>query len=1117
MVDLKRRGANGDVLEMDEPPALPRGDWPRPGQPESVDALQQQLAYEHRRVQLVHRIHAAKTLDQIFLELQGEILGLFDAERLTLFVVNPERKELSSRFLQLDTVKEIRLPLSGRSIAGYVALTGEAVNVADAYDAAELERVSPTLRFDGAWDRKTGFRTAQILCHPIVHETRTLGVIQLLNKKSGGRFTREDEASLVQIAVTLGLAFHNHFQLAQQRRPIKFDYLLAQGRITWEELDTAIAEASRRRVDVESLLIDQYKIPKAEVGVSLSQYYRAPFVEFDDTVVPPEDLVKGLNVDYLKRALWIPIRREEHTVTVLIDNPQDLRKRDEVAQLLPSYTITFAVGLPKDIQALIATASGEAQREVLQRQLASEQRLVQLVHKIHAARTLDQIFLELQAEILSFFDAERLTLFVIHPERRDLASRFLQLDAVTEIRVPISDRSIAGYVALTGRPVNIANAYDAAELQRISPALRFDGSWDRKTGFRTTQVLCYPIVNETRTLGVIQLLNRKRGGPFTAEDTTSLVRIASTLGLAFHNQFQLAQQRRPTKFDYLLARGRISQDTLSAAITEARRRQVDVESLLIEQYKVPKAEVGASLSQYYRVPFLEFDEKIVPPADLIRGLNIDYLKRALWIPIRLEDNTVSVLIDNPQDLRKTDEVAQLLCHHAISFVIGLPRDIQAVISTAAQRTRDASITDILGELTTETTSPVEDAELQEIDENDSAIIRLANQIISEAYRSRASDIHIEPYGPRAETVVRLRVDGQCRDYQKIPAAYRRALVARLKIMAHLDIADHRKFQDGKIRFRALDREIELRVAVVPTADGEEDMVLRVLAGGRTPIPVDRLGLSDRNARGLKALADKPYGLVLVVGPTGSGKTTTLHSVLGHINRPERKIWTAEDPVEITQYGLRQVQIQPRQGITFAMALRGFLRADPDVIMVGEMRDRETAETAIEASLTGHLVLSTLHTNSAVETVIRLLDMGLDPFNFADSLLGVLAQRLVRGVCDTCKEPYQPEQSEYDELVRSYGREDWERQVARPYDDAFTLSRGRGCDECSNTGYRGRAGIHELLLATDEIKQLIQTRTRVSEILAAAKRDGMVTLVQDGILKSLKGVTDFRQVSAVAIK
>jgi len=263
--------------------------------------------------------------------------------------------------------------------------------------------------------------------------------------------------------------------------------------------------------------------------------------------------------------------------------------------------------------------------------------------------------------------------------------------------------------------------------------------------------------------------------------------------------------------------------------------------------------------------------------------------------------------------------------------------------------------------------------------------------------------------------VRLRIDGTCSMFMRIPATYRRAVVSRIKVMANLDIAERRKPQDGKIRYRlAKDREIELRVATLPTSGQDEDVVLRLLTA-KQPMSLDAMEFPPATLQAIKAIAEKPHGIILCVGPTGSGKTTTLHAILKHINTDERKIWTAEDPIEITQDGLRQLQVHPKIGLTFATAMRAFLRADPDVIMIGEMRDKDTADIAIEASLTGHLVLSTLHTNSAVETVIRLLDLGCDSFNFADAMLGVLAQRLCKRICIQCKEAYHPSRQEYDEL------------------------------------------------------------------------------------------------------
>jgi type II secretory ATPase GspE/PulE/Tfp pilus assembly ATPase PilB-like protein len=354
-------------------------------------------------------------------------------------------------------------------------------------------------------------------------------------------------------------------------------------------------------------------------------------------------------------------------------------------------------------------------------------------------------------------------------------------------------------------------------------------------------------------------------------------------------------------------------------------------------------------------------------------------------------------------------------------------------------------------------------------------------------------------------------------YQTIPYQYRNAIVSRLKIMSELDIAERRKPQDGKIKFKKYGGlDIELRVATIPTQGGLEDVVMRILAAGE-PIPLNKMGFSQRNYDRFVDCIVKPYGIIFVCGPTGSGKTTTLHSALGYINKDDIKIWTAEDPVEITQKGLRQVQVKPKIGFDFAAAMRAFLRADPDVIMVGEMRDKETTHIGIEASLTGHLVFSTLHTNSAPESITRLLDMGMDPFNFADAILCILAQRLVRTLCPDCKKQYQPTRAEYDELLREYGAEEFKEFVNIPYSDKLVLYKPNGCEACNNTGYRGRMGLHELLLGTDAMKKLIQNKATMEGLRDQAVKDGMTTLKQDGIGKIFEGKTDLLQVRKVCIK
>ncbi len=744
-----------------------------------------------------------------------------------------------------------------------------------------------------------------------------------------------------------------------------------------------------------------------------------------------------------------------------------------------------------------------------------------IINRIHAAKNLDELFIELKEDLRNLFNVEQLTLYAVDRERRELYSKFLldPIEGVQEFRVPINEHSISGYCARHGKTLNVVDAYNEAELAAISPRLSFDRSWDERSGFRTRQMLAVPILFERKYLmGALLLLNKRSGGKFTAEEENFVREIAETLGIALRNHYQLAQRRPTTKFDYLLEHNLITRDELDAAIAESRRKGIDVETVLIDEYRVPKKEVGQALSTFFNCSFVEFDDRAAIDPSLIKGINFDYLKANNWIPLRREGANVDVLVDNPKDLHKIEQIQLLMKGAKVQFFVGLRKDIlQYLYAASGKHDMLDSIQNIIGELTgDEVVSEDEDEEGAGVHEDDNVIVRLANQIIVDAYKRGASDIHIEPYTARQDTVVRIRIDGQCREYQRIPPTYRRALVSRIKIMARLDIAERRKPQDGKIKFRLpTNREIELRVATIPTANANEDVVMRILAASE-PIPLDQLQMSERNIRVFQTIIRRPYGLVLVVGPTGSGKTTTLHSALGAINTPELKIWTAEDPVEITQYGLRQVQVNSRIGFTFAAAMRAFLRADPDVVMVGEMRDEETAHIGIEASLTGHLVFSTLHTNSAVETVTRLLDMGLDPFNFADALLGVLAQRLVRTLCSACKESYHPPEEAFHELRDAYGADAF-ATLGVSYTPDFLLYRGTGCPQCNNTGYKGRVGIHELLINTDETKRLIQTKSRTTDILQAAQRDGMTTLLQDGIQKALRGLTDFAQVKAVASK
>jgi type II secretory ATPase GspE/PulE/Tfp pilus assembly ATPase PilB-like protein len=562
--------------------------------------------------------------------------------------------------------------------------------------------------------------------------------------------------------------------------------------------------------------------------------------------------------------------------------------------------------------------------------------------------------------------------------------------------------------------------------------------------------------------------------------------------------------------------------------------------MFCRRVQVKPPAIGEALSQFFRVPYESFKQDRIKPMDLLKNLKRDFVESSSWVPIEDVREGLTVLTTDPEKVRASKVVANIFPKHKVVFKVCTRREFSATLDQffGAEAAGYASnITELLSTMDDDSDEGGAGVATDEISlAQDNELVKLVNKIIVDAYHQGASDIHVEPYPGKGKTEVRFRKDGTLQPYISVPASYRNAIAARLKIMCDLDISEKRKPQDGKIKFKKFGPlDIELRVATIPSAGGVEDIVMRILGGGE-PIPIDKLGLSERNLSTLKDVVSKPYGLFFVCGPTGSGKTTTLHSALGYLNTPETKIWTAEDPVEITQKGLRQVQMNVKAGLTFAVAMRAFLRADPDIIMVGEMRDEETTSIGIEASLTGHLVFTTLHTNSAPESIVRLLDMGMDPFNFADALLGVLAQRLAKRLCSKCKTPHVATQEELKAILEEYCVElkntaQWKRDpkaayeaIYRDWAKQFADEKGQfklytpvGCDVCGGTGYKGRVGLHELLVGTDSLKKHVQEHSQVADILATALAEGMRTLKQDGIEKVLQGVTELHQVRAVCIK
>jgi type II secretory ATPase GspE/PulE/Tfp pilus assembly ATPase PilB-like protein len=768
--------------------------------------------------------------------------------------------------------------------------------------------------------------------------------------------------------------------------------------------------------------------------------------------------------------------------------------------------------------------------------LEFSRKLQAVTNKIHATANLDEIMLDLGMDFCDLFDCDRFTLYAVTPAKDHIVSKVKTgLTTFRELRLSISPSSIAGFVAMSRKALNIRDAYDEDELRRLGPGLHFQSGVDQRTGYRTREMMVAPLlaVQSNDLLGVIQFINNRKGGPFSLICEEGLRDLCDTLSVAFSQRLKPPQTLR-SKYVDLVHEAVLAAGELELATRSARKKELDIEDVLLRDFQVPAPAIGAALAKFFGTPYEPYRLERLKPAELLKNLKASYVEENQWLPLEDSAEGLVVMALDPERIHASRIVNQIFPKAKVVYRVSTRDEFRRTAEQFFGAARDGGS---VGELLSGMDQDEEDGDaghdLSAAVDNE--LVKLLNKIIVDAYHQGVSDIHIEPLPGKGKTGIRFRKDGTLVPYIEIPASYRSALVARVKIMCDLDISERRKPQDGKIKFKKYGPlDIELRVATIPSSGGVEDIVMRILAAG-DPIPLDKLGVLPFNLERLRTAIEKPYGLFFVCGPTGSGKTTTLHSVLSHLNTPDTKIWTAEDPVEITQKGLRQVQVNRKAGLDFATVMRAFLRADPDVIMVGEMRDRETVGMGIEASLTGHLVLATLHTNSAPESIVRLLDMGMDPFNFSDALLGILAQRLAKRLCAGCKAAYHPEAAEVDSLLAEYCSEllateafvadpdagraqvlaGWRQRYAGA-DGRFTLYRAVGCAEC-NKGYRGRVGLHELMLGTDKVKKLLQEHSRVAALLAAALEDGMLTLKMDGIEKVLSGITDVKMVRQVCVK
>src|SRR5438874_3932853 len=558
--------------------------------------------------------------------------------------------------------------------------------------------------------------------------------------------------------------------------------------------------------------------------------------------------------------------------------------------------------------------------------------------------------------------------------------------------------------------------------------------------------------------------------------------------------------------EILLAHGAVTRERLDEALAAQTERGGRLGEVLVSLKACSEEQVLKALAAQLELPYQMRVGTEEVSQDLISKVPINFAKQARLLPLRMDGDRVVVAMADPMDTGAVDSL-RLLLGASVSTLIVPTQSILDCINSVYDRARNEA-EQLVGDLEAGDLDTVAH-ELEEpqdlLDSSDEApIIRLVNSLLFRAAKERASDIHIEPQ--EKDICVRFRVDGVLQEVIRPPKRFQNSIISRVKIMGGLNIAEKRLPQDGRIRVKLAGRDIDIRLSTTPTVYGERS-VMRLLDKSAVLLDLGEIGMDKSQLQIMEGLIHKSHGICLVTGPTGSGKTTTLYAAISKINRPDLNIMTIEDPVEYQPQGISQTPVNPKIELTFASGLRSFLRQDPDVIMVGEIRDRETAEIAIQASLTGHLVFSTVHTNGAAGAITRLIDMGVEPFLVASSLMGILAQRLVRVLCKDCREPYFPTAEELKEIGLT------QEQVRDT--SGGMLYKPAGCEQCNHTGYRGRSGIYEMMLIDDEVRQLILKNVDSGTIKkAAVTSKGMLTLMDDGALKVLKGVTSIAEVLSV---
>jgi len=1072
------------------------------------NALGLKKEYNELAEDIEQKIRYSEDMNEYFPVLIEDLKLIFNCEAVTVFAIDSVNHQLYSNNPVSNKSSEVRLDISLTNLPGFVAGTGNPLNIVDVTDAEELAQYHPQLSHDLNWDDILDINIQSIIVVPLACKNKLIGIVSIINKINDGHFS------------------FNEFQLANTLSPILG---LALDRFTQEagEQDEPVAEKTFPS-SLETQNADKDDEPEKDPKPHSSSDTPIDNDHSDEvqddlkTHNPPQHPFEEDVLQEIPSVIRAVKKEPDQNLSAPLDSLSSAPfARENLEDRSPQNAVT-AIEIDE-----VEDLTGRATDKAGNMEIFAIEKFQDLLDTIRNAKDLQAAFCDCQDSLLNIFNAENWILYEFDPAKGRLYPYLNSGNQLPEFDLPFSPESIAGYVALDKNPVNIANVNDLDEVRRYHPELHFNPVWNKYFDNRVHELLTVPVIHDEKLLGIIQLINKKYEKPFTDNDVRHAGDLAKTIAWAFINLKEPASEKK-TEFSYLLKNNLITEKALTSLLAHANDKQLEIEYVLLQQGKIKREHLGLSLANFYSLPYYGYNSSIVLPQKIIGGLNKKFLAKNFWMPIQSDDSKVVILINDPTNPHRLQNIKHIFSRKQIEFKVGLKVDILDFLNSILEQgeahfegmktERMSNLIDNLKEKTEQELSVAEDRdqleEIQTPKDTDSAIIQLVNKILIDAYEREASDIHIEPGIGKENMLVRFRKEGECYSYEEIPAIYNHGIISRIKIMARLDISEKRLPQDGKFAARYGNKQVEFRVATCPTVGGNEDAVLRILAQSKMS-PLEEMNFTARNLDVIKNTITKPYGLILVVGPTGSGKTTTLHSCLNFINNPKKKIWTAEDPVEITQKGLRQVQMLDKKGLNFARAMRSFLRGDPDVIMVGEMRDQETANIGLEASLTGHLVFSTLHTNSAPETITRLLDMGMNPLNFADSLLLIIAQRLVKTLCKKCKEDYHPSREEFDILVNDYGEERFQ-ELNIEYNDALTFKKPVGCQACENTGYSGRTAIHELLEGTQAINRLIVKQATVEQIREKALQEGMTTLKQDGIQKVINGDCDLKQVLSVCI-